>query len=368
MRGHVFAVVACCVAAASGVLAAPPPTLAIRAADLSALAVEDCNMTCNNFRAAVGAPPEDALRIFARAGFNTVRLRVWVNPTPEHPEGAAAYVASLAARAAAANLSIWLDFHLSDWWADPGHQTKPAAWVGLPLPALAAAVAAHVTDVLALVAAAGANVTIVQVGNEVSPGMLWPAAGEACADSGRIFAPCSVANWPALGMLLGAGLRAARAAVPRALLAMHTDLGNRGSYAASDAIAWYGRLAAELPADTTYDAIALSYYMKYNATGPAGEVPLAAALARAFPDKALLIAETSYGAAGVPPAGAAWPATPAGQLDFWSRTIAAAEAGGWAGVAWWGGEYAGAWTALFDEDFVARPALLGGWAAARGGP
>lgn len=340
---------------------ASPAALPLRAADMSALAVEDCAMTCNRFRAAADAPPTDALKILAAAGFNTVRLRVWVSPTPNHPEGNASNVAALAARARAAGLSVWLDFHLSDWWADPAHQTKPASWAALSATDLEEAVRAHVGSVTRAVAAVS-DVALVQVGNEISPGALWPSAGQACADSGSVVGACAAGNWQEFGRLIGAGIGAARAAAPPGIvIAVHTDLGNRGEYAAADATAWYTKFAAALPPGVDFDAIALSYYMKYNATGPSGEASLSAALAARFPDKKLIMAETSAAWAGTARTGP-YEATPAGQLRFWRDTIGNATESGWWGVAWWGGEYAGAWTALFDGDYVALPALLGGWA------
>jgi len=342
---------------ASAAAAAP---LRIRAADMSALGVEDCALQCNRFKASPSSAPEDALRILARADYNTIRLRVWVHPAANHSDGSLENVVALSARAAAANLSVWVDFHLSDWWADPGHQAKPAAWAALALPQLAGAVSAHVADTLAAVAAV-ARVALVQVGNEVSPGALFPEAGQACADSGRLTQPCSGANWPALGGLLAAGIAAARAAAPGALIALHTDLGNRGAYAAADAEAWYRAADAALaPAGAVYDVIALSYYARYGATGPGGLASLAAALRAAFPGRALLLAETSYPWAGSS-APLAYAPSPGGQLQFWRDTAGNASAAGLLGVAWWGGEYAGSWTALFDEDFVALPALRSGF-------
>ena len=334
-------------------------SLAVRAADMSALAVLDCEMQCNKFRAAPAAPPEDALAILARAGFSTVRLRVWVNPLANHSEGEPAYVARLAERAASFGLGVMIDFHFSDWWADPGHQIKPAAWAALPFPALVDAVSAHVTAVLSLVRA-GANVTHVQIGNEISPGLLWPVAGQACTDSGRVEAPCT-GNWAALGALVGAGIAAARAAAPGAQIIVHTELGNKGANAAAAVQWWYSRLAAALPAGVDYDAIGLSYYMQYTALGPVGESPLARAVAKDFPGKALLLVETAYPwkASGAPPG--PYPASPAGQLEFWRDTVGNASAAGIEGVAYWGGEYSGSWTALFDADYVALPALLHGF-------
>ena len=235
-------------------------------------------------------------------------------------------------------------------------RVAPVISAPLPLPSLIAAVSSHVTAVLGLI---GSGVAVVQVGNEISPGALFPSASQACGDSGRVAAPCE-GNWAALGALIGAGITAARAAAPGALIAIHTDLGNRGAQAGAASVQWYKHFSQALPAGCDYDAIALSYYLQWGAAGPSGEVALAEALRAAFPGKQLLMAETSYPWAGTSAPGP-WPATPQGQADFWAATVGNASAAGFAGVAWWGGEYAGAWTALFDANYVALPALLQGF-------
>ena len=341
------------------VLCSGSASLSIRAADMSALGVLDCWGACNKFRSSLSSEPEDALLILARSGFNTVRLRVWVNPLANHSEGSLTSVVAMSRRAAAAGLSVWIDFHLSDWWADPAHQTKPAAWLGLSFSELILAVQSHVYEVLTAVKGSGASVRVVQVGNEISPGCLWPQAGEPCANSGSVTESC-VSNWPALGALVGAGLAVSRERCPGALLAIHTDLGNRGERAAEAAEFFYSRLDAVLPGGPSqYDAIALSYYLQWNASGPAYEGRLASALQAAFPSKELLIAETNYAWAGGHPAGV-WPASEEGQLEFWRATLG--NASDWTGVSWWGGEYAGNFeSALFDAQYVALPALLQGF-------
>ena len=82
--------------------------LQVRSADMSALAIEDCDMTCNKFKSSSTSTPQDALVILAEAGFNTVRLRVWVNPTADHNEGNLSYVVTLAKRAHAGSIFIFL--------------------------------------------------------------------------------------------------------------------------------------------------------------------------------------------------------------------------------------------------------------------
>ena len=341
-------------------------SLQIRAADMSALAIEDCNLTCNRFKSSATSSPQDALVILASAGFNTIRLRVWVNPTPDHSEGNVSYVVALAKRASNAGLFVWIDFHLSDWWSDPGKQIKPALWANFDFNTLKLATSNHVTSVLTAVQSVS-NVSIVQIGNEISCGTLWPEPGQSCIDSGALYIDQCTSNWPALASLISSGIIAARDIVPNALIAIHTDLGNRGVYAANDAIEWYKNFINALPQSVTFDAIALSYYMMYNASGPTGEESLASALLQQFPGKALLIAETSYPWNGHSPPPGKYPATPEGQLQFWLDTISEATKSGWSGVSWWGAEYAGQYghiNSLFDQDFVALPALLHGWTAA----
>ncbi len=338
--------------------------LEIRAADMSSLAVEDCAMGCNRFRASTTGPTLDALVILAESNFNTVRLRVWVNPLANHSEGNVTYVVALAKRAKAAGLSVWVDFHLSDWWADPGHQFKPSLWANLSFNDLLSAVHTHVFSVLTQITAV-ADVVLVQVGNEITPGALWPEIGQPCSDSGAIDTQNSQScskNWPHFVELIATGISAARMVVPSARIAIHTDLGNRGIHAASDIIWWYTNFIAALPTGINFDVIALSYYMEWDALGPKGESSLATSVKASFPTKEILMAETSYAWDGnTPPTPNDYPTTPAGQLAFWQDTISNASSSGWLGVSWWGAEYAGDWTSLFDSNYVALPALLEGF-------
>jgi arabinogalactan endo-1,4-beta-galactosidase len=176
----------------------------------------------------------------------------------------------MARRAHAAGLALWLDFHYSDVWADPGHQFKPAAWASLAGASLEAAVYNHTMGALTALASQGTPAAVVQVGNEITNGMLWAAAGEPCADGGALWqAGCSQGgksnNWPALGALVAAGIRAARAAAPGAALIIHTDLGNRlgSSPSAAYIVDWYRSLADSGAAD--WDAVALSFYPNWGA-------------------------------------------------------------------------------------------------------
>lgn len=152
---------------------------------------------------------EDLFAILKGLGMNTVRLRVWVNPAGGW-NGKADVVAK-ALRAKNAGMRLLINFHYSDGWADPGKQTKPAAWTG-DVAALKAALAAHTTDVLNAVKAAGVAPEWVQVGNETNDGLLWP--------EGK--ASTNMANY---AQFITAGYDAVKAVFPEAKVIVHLSNG-----------------------------------------------------------------------------------------------------------------------------------------------
>jgi arabinogalactan endo-1,4-beta-galactosidase len=115
---------------------------------------------------------EDIFTIMKEQGMTAARLRVWVNPAQGWYNSTQDVVAK-AKRAKAAGLSVMIDFHYSDTWADPGQQTKPAAWAGYTFNQLMDAMYNHTTSVLQAVKDGGVTPLWVQVGNETSNGMLW---------------------------------------------------------------------------------------------------------------------------------------------------------------------------------------------------
>lgn len=115
---------------------------------------------------------QDLFTILGGKGINAIRLRVWVNPSGGWCN--TADVVAKALRAKAAGMSVMIDFHYSDTWADPGHQTKPAAWANLAFSDLTNTVYTYTLGVLDTLKNNGITPQWVQVGNEVSNGMLWP--------------------------------------------------------------------------------------------------------------------------------------------------------------------------------------------------
>ncbi|MEC5384434.1 glycosyl hydrolase 53 family protein [Uliginosibacterium sp. H3] len=114
---------------------------------------------------------QDLLQILKGYSMSAVRLRVWVNPASGW-NGTSDVVAK-AQRAKAAGMKIMIDFHYSDSWADPGQQTKPAAWKNYSFEQLMTATYNHTKDVMTALANKGIYPEWVQVGNETNNGMLW---------------------------------------------------------------------------------------------------------------------------------------------------------------------------------------------------
>jgi arabinogalactan endo-1,4-beta-galactosidase len=137
---------------------------------------------------------DDCINILKGLGMNTIRLRVWVNPK----DGWCGKqdVVSQALRAQKMGMKLMIDFHYSDWWADPGKQNKPAAWVNYDTPQLLEAINNHTREVMLALKQNGVEPAWVQVGNETNDGMLWE-TGRASKDM-KTFAAMINAGYDAI--------------------------------------------------------------------------------------------------------------------------------------------------------------------------
>ena len=179
-------------------------------------------------------------------GCNAVRLRVWVDPA--NGWNGKADVVEKAKRAQALGLKVLIDFHYSDTWADPGQQTVPTAWRGKDADATAAAVKSHTQEVLQALKTAGVDVAWVQVGNEVTNGMLW--------ESGRVKSTST-------GLFVKyfhAGREAVKAVYPEAQVVLHLDNGWK-----LETLNWF--LTLMKGAGLQYDLLGLSLYPSYWENG-----------------------------------------------------------------------------------------------------
>ncbi len=114
----------------------------------------------------------NCLDILKEKGINALRFRVWVNPPGGYCNKRD--VAYMAHRADSMGFKVMIDFHCSDTWADPSHQTKPVAWQNDSLPKLLTDLYNHVYNVLDTLKSIGVVPAWVQIGNETNDGMLWP--------------------------------------------------------------------------------------------------------------------------------------------------------------------------------------------------
>lgn len=153
---------------------------------------------------------QDCIQILKDLGMNTIRLRVWVNPANGWND--VTDVVAKAVRAKNLGLKLMIDFHYSDTWADPAHQTKPAAWASQDFATLKQSVANHTTLVLNSLKNNGVTPAWVQIGNETNDGMLWP-DGKASA------------NMSNFAQLINAGYNAVKAVDPSIKVIVHISNG-----------------------------------------------------------------------------------------------------------------------------------------------
>jgi arabinogalactan endo-1,4-beta-galactosidase len=147
------------------------------------------------------------------ANVNLVRLRLWVNPDANHKECSLAAVKEQAKKVVAKGMQFMLTLHYSDTWADPGTQTKPAAWSSLTQQQLIDKIWSYTTDVMNQLKSHGTTPIIVQIGNEINAGFLWPTF-KVSADSDT--------NWDnSFEYAINSGYNAVKAVFPNTKVMLH---------------------------------------------------------------------------------------------------------------------------------------------------
>lgn len=290
---------------------------------------------------------EDAIWILQKSGVNWIRLKVWVNPADGYNNKAR--VVAVAKRARAAGLNVLVDFHYSDIWADPGSQTKPAAWANYSVAQLKTAVYNHTADVLGAMVSAGATPQMVQIGNELNGGMLWPTGRYDQLDN--------------LAQFLISGANAAYATVPGIKVMLHLAEGGNNSL-----FRWF--FDAMKSRGVWWDAIGASYYPYWHGSLSGLQSNLNDVAARYA--KPVYVVETAYpftasdsdGFANIvssstPVSG--YPASTTGQsnmLKAIANVVKAVPNGRGAGVFWW----EATWTAVKGNGWdPADPSSGNGW-------
>lgn len=195
--------------------------------------------------------PGDAIQIMKAHGFNYIRLRIFNEPA--NPKGYSpgkgfcdlAHTLAMAKRVKAAGMKFLLDFHYSDYWADPQQQNKPLAWAAEDFPTLKKSLYNWTVQVMTLLKAQGTTPDMVQVGNEINHGMDWP-DGE-------------INNLDSLAQLIYSGVQGVRAVSPSTIIMLHIALGGQNAEARFFVD---NMLARKVP----FDVIGLSYYPKWHGT------------------------------------------------------------------------------------------------------
>ena len=265
-------------------------------------------------------------------GLNAMRVRLFVDPSKadaeDQGEGVCQdldFVMALGQRIKAAGFNLLLDIHYSDTWTDPGQHSTPSSWTVTS--ALADSVYDYTKRVLNAMIAAGARPDFIQVGNEVTYGMMWPTGH--CYPNGNNYGSGTFATF---ANYLKRGIQACREVCPNAKLVVHTEMGR-----ASNVTSFYATLNNYT---TDYDIIGLSYYPYWH-----GDLTvlnnLLTTLETTYPTKKIQIVETGYPHAYYPTGAtydlqSIWPATEAGQKAFTEQLVATLNAhSNVNGLYWW---------------------------------
>ena len=168
-----------------GVFIAPLPGFSdefIRGMDISSIiSEENSGVTYKNFK----GEEEDLFKILAENGINYVRVRVWNDPFDENGKGYgggnndASTCAEIGKRAADYGMKLNVDFHYSDFWADPSKQMVPKAWKDMNIEEKSKALYDYTVESLSMIIDAGSDVGMVQIGNEINNGLAGEKSEEA---------------------------------------------------------------------------------------------------------------------------------------------------------------------------------------------
>ena len=211
----------------------------------------------------------DALQILKDDGLNYARLRVWVDPADGYHDKAE--ILEMASRLKSQGIKLLVDFHYSDNWADPGKQIKPAAWKEYDFEQLKKAVYEHTFDVCNSLVVQGTPPDMVQVGNEINAGMLWPDGDYEHLDN--------------LAALLKEGYQAVKDCSSSTKVMLHIAEGGDNDLARW----WFDNMTRR---EVPFDVVGISYYPYWH--GSLGELQHNLNDISARYEKDVIVVETAY--------------------------------------------------------------------------
>lgn len=260
----------------------------------------------------------DALEILKNNGANYVRLKLWVDPYDQYGNSYGGgnndfeTTLALAKRAKALGMGILINFHLSDWWADPAKQIKPKAWQNLSFSDLKTTLYNYMKNTLNAFEDEGIIPDMVQIGNEIPTGILH--------DDGKVGG--GITDFSKLVELLKSAIAGVRdSAAFNAKIILHLDHGGDNSLY----LWWFGNVLNVEP-NLDFDVIGLSFYPMWHGTMEGLQYNLND-ISRRY-NKDVVIVETAYAYTLLDGDGegnvfissdeniAGYPATPQGQFDF----------------------------------------------------
>ena len=221
---------------------------------------------------------KDVFEILSSNGINYIRVRIWNDPYDENGNGYGGGNCDIenaivvGKRATEHGMKLLVDFHYSDFWADPGKQMVPKAWQGMNFEEKQEALYQYTRDCLQKLKAAGVDVGMVQIGNETN--------GALCGES-----TTSLGGWKRIMELMSAGSRAVREVCPEAMVAVHfANPENAASYEGyARNLDYYG---------VDYDVFASSYYPYWH--GTLENLSQVLSKVATTYGKKVMVAETSY--------------------------------------------------------------------------
>ena len=244
-----------------------------------------------NFMDKDGKKITDLLAFLKEQGLNAMRVRLFVDPsqatTAEKGQGVRQdldYVKAFGKRIKEAGLSFMLDFHYSDTWADPSQQTPPASWLQINTPTYEY-IYTYTKASLEKLVAEGATPDFIQIGNEISFGMLWDACKVSPNSTWNAYKDD---NWGTFSTALKNAGKACREVCPNAKIIIHTE--QCANNPTLD-VAFFKRIKDN---QVDYDIIGVSYYPYFK--GPVSNLDKGLTqLETNFPDKNIMIVETGCG-------------------------------------------------------------------------
>jgi len=233
----------------------------------------------------------DLLAFLKEQGLNTMRVRLFVDPSKASAEAKGQgvrqdleYVKKLGKKIKDAGLGFMLDFHYSDTWADPAHQTMPQEFIMVNTPAYEY-IYTYTKNSLEAMVTAGATPDFIQIGNEISFGMLWDGCKVKHNSDWTAYLDD---NWDSFSKALKNASKACREVCPEAKIIIHTE--QCANNPTLD-VAFFNRIKAN---EVNYDIIGTSYYPYYK--GPISNLDKGLTqLEINFPDKQIMIVETGCG-------------------------------------------------------------------------